>query len=108
MAVEPGGNKNQVRLVLFQSWQPVRFDSLPKGIASCAGRQRRVHQIRSNNIVQAVRVIRVLETRANQNRRIILKDVYSAVAVVYVKIKDRNTFYAWLSERVQRTNCHTV
>ena len=83
-------------------------DRMPEIITRCASLQRRIHNVRCDEIMKTMRVMRVLETRAHQNIRITTTQIDRAIAMMHIEIQNRDTLDPWQAQRIDRGNRYAI
>ena len=84
----------------LQCRQPTAADGAAKDIAIAASLQGCVDDVGLVEIVQAIRIVGVLKTRAHHNFRVVLADVDTAIAVVNIEINNGYPLDSRLLQRV--------
>jgi hypothetical protein len=100
VAVEAGGDHDQLRGEGVQPRQPVRLHGGAEGGAVGARRQRDVGDVGGGAVGAAAGVERVLEAGAEQHPLVAGEDVLGAVAVVDVEVDDGDALQAVLGHGV--------
>ncbi len=94
VCIEAGRDQQQIRLESLQRGQPSGGHRLAKSLAAGARRHRHVDDVFVAAVGADIGIERMLESRAQHHARIIVKDVFGAVAVMHVEIRNRHAAQA--------------
>ena len=107
VCVKAGADENHLRLERLQPRHPHRLDQVPHCCALGVGRNRQVDQVVAAGR-STVRIKRVLEKAHHQDTVIAANDVFRAVAVVYIKVDNRDPLQTVALQRVFGGDGHIV
>jgi len=106
--IKTGRDEEHFRRVVAQGRHPDIGYDFAEHISPAASLDRHVDHIRRRVVGAAVWVERVLEDTDHQHARIVLENIFGAIAMVHVEIDDRHTLETMCLERVAGCDCDVI
>src|SRR5450631_2962895 len=108
MRIESRRNQQQLRLKAFQRGQPMLCDGGAKFLSLCSGGKRSVDDMVVAALCSEVWIKWMLKSGTQHDARFVVKNVFRAIAVMYVEIRNRHALQAILRQCMRRADCDIV